>query len=324
MSPPVIELSSSDRELGSWMTGTRRLRISASFARRATWGEVVRVLEHEMAHQYVDEILGITGETAHGPTFRAVCRDRGIDARAHGEPEADDPVSAVVRRIQKLLALAESPVEAEARSAARAAQRLMRKHNIQLADQGGERDYEVAQVGELKTRRPAHEQLLAGILASHFFVDVTSMIAYRDAEGKNWRMFEIAGTQENVEIAGWVWDYLLQTAERLWVQHRDAKGLKGNRERRRFIEGLMWGFRDKMDADAKSMEQEEGLVWVGDPGLEDFAQRRYPHRRSGRSISVRTDGAHAAGRAAGRQLTLRKPIKDKGTGVAGRIGMRKS
>ena len=65
--------------------------------------------------------------------FRRVCAARGIDARAAGTPapaEVEEPK--VVRRIRKLLALAESPEPAEARSAAKQAYRLMLAHNLDV------------------------------------------------------------------------------------------------------------------------------------------------------------------------------------------------
>ena len=53
------------------------------------WTVVLEVLRHEMAHQYVDEVLGVHDETAHGPTFQAVCEARAIDGRAAGVLEVD-------------------------------------------------------------------------------------------------------------------------------------------------------------------------------------------------------------------------------------------
>ena len=61
------------------------------------WGAVVEVLKHEMAHQYVQEHLGVVDESAHGPAFRAVCEKLGIDGRAHGVPES--PADASEQRI---------------------------------------------------------------------------------------------------------------------------------------------------------------------------------------------------------------------------------
>ena len=81
---PVIALSDSTTRLGQWLHGTRTLELSRTLLVERTWSEVQGVLLHEMAHQYVDEVLGVHDETAHGETFRQICTERGIDAREIG------------------------------------------------------------------------------------------------------------------------------------------------------------------------------------------------------------------------------------------------
>lgn len=307
--PPVLELSRREGDLGRWQPGTRRLSLAWSLVADRPWGEVIAVLEHEMAHQYVDEVLGVHDESAHGPTFRRVCAERGIDERAAGGPV---PVEAredrIVRKIRKLLALADSPIEAEARSAAAAAFRLMLEHNVQLVEARATPRYTTRQVGEVRTRRPKHEHLLAGLLAKHFFVEVTLVPAYSVAELKGGRAVEVSGTEENVELAAWVWDFLLVTGERLWARHaRTHRGATGA-ARQRFLEGVVLGFRERLEGEAVAA-QVAGLVWVGDPALDDFVAARHPHRRAGRRLLVQPDRQVAAGRAAGREIVLRKPLR---------------
>src|SRR5689334_14675118 len=73
---PVIALSDSTTHLGRWHSATRTLEISRALVLGRPWLEVTSVLEHEMAHQYVDEVLKVRTETAHGETFRRVCAER--------------------------------------------------------------------------------------------------------------------------------------------------------------------------------------------------------------------------------------------------------
>lgn len=312
--PPVMVVERR-AELGHWSSATRTLSMSWSLLVDHTWGEVISVLEHEMAHQYVTEVLGVFDETAHGATFRQVCAERGIDSRAAGAPiDGGQAESAIVRRIRKLLALADSPVESEARAAMNAAYRLMLKHNIDLAQAAAPQAYVVRQVGEAKSRHSSWEHVLTGILSGHFFVEVTIVPAFDVTTAKPATAFEVAGTPENVEIAGWVWDFLAHTGERLWRAHRVKHGLKGDGPRRSFLDGLMMGFREKLEGETTRTTQEEGLVWVGDPGLDGFLKRRWPSRASGRRYAMSGGEAHDAGRAAGREIVLRKPIRDQGGG----------
>src|ERR1700744_6369834 len=111
---PTLELVPTRTTLGRWLHATRTVEISLPLVVEKPWGVVVEVLKHEMAHQYVHEVLGETGQTPHGTAFREACARLGIDARAAGMPSApaegpDAAEEKVVVRIARLLALAESP-----------------------------------------------------------------------------------------------------------------------------------------------------------------------------------------------------------------------
>jgi hypothetical protein len=91
---PVLVLTDSTHKLGRWLPATRTLELARPLVVTKPWLEVRSVLEHEMAHQYVDEVLKVTNEPAHGPTFTTVCATRGIDAKATGLPLASITVGA--------------------------------------------------------------------------------------------------------------------------------------------------------------------------------------------------------------------------------------
>jgi hypothetical protein len=80
----VLVFAETTRRLGQWSRARRTLELSRTLVLVRPWLEVLGVLEHEMAHQYVDEVLREHGEPPHGPTFQRVCADRAIDARAAG------------------------------------------------------------------------------------------------------------------------------------------------------------------------------------------------------------------------------------------------
>src|SRR5690606_23334093 len=63
--PAVLRLTDT-QVLGRWIPDIRVLELSRSLVLERPWGEVVEVLRHELAHQYVDEVLGVTGEPPHG------------------------------------------------------------------------------------------------------------------------------------------------------------------------------------------------------------------------------------------------------------------
>lgn len=305
---PILVLDDADDRLAAWDSRHRTITVSRSFLARSAWVAVREVLKHETAHQYVDEVLGIRDESAHGPTFRRVCADRGIDARAAGVIEGpaearDVDVERVLRRVEKLLALAERSSGPEAEAAANAAQRLMLEHNV--AALGRPRRYVVRSLGQPTARMHAHEKLLGVVLSKHYFVDVIIVRAWMHDAARMGSVIEVAGASENVEMAEWVHAFLLGTAERIWRDEARRRRLPP-KERLPFFAGFMMGVADTLGRSAKAA-QERGLVWVGDADLSEFVHKRHPRVRRGRIGGTLRDG-HNAGREAGQDVVITKPV----------------
>ena len=64
---PGYVFADAESRLGRFDREARTLELSRRLALREPWTALVEVLKHEMAHQYVTEILGEREETAHGP-----------------------------------------------------------------------------------------------------------------------------------------------------------------------------------------------------------------------------------------------------------------
>jgi hypothetical protein len=306
---PAFELSDTEGRLGRWVGGTRVLELARTLLVAHGWGVLVEVLKHEMAHQYVHEVLGVRDEAAHGPEFRRVCAERGIDPRAAGVPRgARSERDHVLERVAKLLALAESPNEHEAQAAMSAAQRLMLKHNLESVLEGKSATYDFLHLGEPSGRIAPAERLLASILADHFFVEVIWVPVWRPLEGKRGSVLEVCGARENLELAEYVHHFVLQTAERLWREYRRSRRPPA-RERRRFLAGVVTGFRDKLEREQRK-NREEGLVWQGDGELRVFFRKRHPHVRYTRHASHTGGEAYARGREAGQRLVLHRGVRE--------------
>jgi hypothetical protein len=315
---PVLALSDSERRLGEWNRAQRTISISRRLVVQQPWGVVREVLKHEMAHQYVDEVLGIHDETAHGPAFLRLCEAHGFDASAAGTPPAaagaaagaPGPMASVLRRIARLLALAESPNAHEAEAAMNEARRLMLLHNIDAAASPsiGARGYAFRHVGAVKARSDVAEKILAGILSRHFFVSVIWVPTYLPLEGRRARVLELCGTPDNLDVAVYVHGFLSGTGERLWRAHKRDAGIRSDRERRRFIAGVMIGFEEKLDAGARQSRQ-EGLVVHADAQREAYLRRRYPRRTSRGGSAIERTPAYEQGRKAGRNIVLAPPLR---------------
>jgi hypothetical protein len=311
---PQLELVASEARLGRWVEATRTIELSRPLVLEKPWGVVIEVLKHEMAHQYVTEVLGERDETAHGPRFRAVCDRLGIDGSAAGMPDAPPPEKAdeerrIGERIARLLALAESSNVHEAEAAMAAAQKLLLKHNLELSGTRASRGYVWKHLGAPTGRTTESERILSLLLGKHFFVEAIWIPVYRAREGKRGSVLEICGRPENVEIAEYVHGYLVSTAERLWREHKVRLGIRGDRDRRTFLAGVMTGMNDKLSREAKRSEA-AGLVWVADGDLAKYFRKRHPHVRHVRYAGQRRSEAYAHGREAGRKIVIHKGMRD--------------
>ncbi len=316
LQPPVFQLVDHQSLLGRWRRRRRTIEMSRQLVLNTPWGSVIEVLKHEMAHQYVDEILTTVEESAHGAAFRDVCQRIGTDPRTTGLPtptsEPSSERARLLKRIAGLLALAESSNLHEAKTAAAVAQRLMLKHNIALSEQPDPKQYGFKHLGKPKGRVPEAEHILAAILAEHFFVEAIWVPAFRPHDGKRGNILEICGTPENLELAAYVYDFVLGTGERLWAEHKRVTGIRYNRDRRSFISGVMEGFRERLSAEKRTC-REQGLVWVGDAELHTYHRRRHPYVRQVRLQGNRRTEARAYGREAGKSIVLLRGIGDQST-----------
>jgi hypothetical protein len=305
---PTLALADGAQRLGQWLARDRVIELQRAFVVDGSWGAVVEVLKHEMAHQFVTEVLGDPDATPHGPAFRAVCERHGIDAASSGMPAAapDAEGERVLGRVAKLLALAESPNAHEAELAMAEAQRLMLKHNVAATAAS---PYSFRHLGEPTGRVAEHERVLANILNDHFFVESIWVPVWRAREGKRGSVLEVCGTTVNLAIAEHTHAFLTHTAERLWSQYRRLHEV-GNRDRRTYLAGVMTGFREKLEAQRKR-HAAEGLVWVGDGELTRYWRRRHPYVRWSRHTGVERNEAHAQGRAAGRNIVLHRAVHER-------------
>lgn len=310
---PQLALTSSRARLGRWIEATRTIEVSRPLVLEQPWGVVVEVLKHEMAHQYMTEVLGERAEGPHGPRFRAVCERLGIDAAATGMPvpkkDEDDGKGKIAERIARLLALAESPNVHEAEAAMAAAQKLLLKHNIELRQARIAQGYAWKHLGRPTGRTTEADRVLSLLITRYFFVEGIWVPIYRPIEGKRGSVFEICGTPENLEIAEYVHGYLVATAERLWREHKEAHGIRSDRDRRTFLAGVMSGMNDKLAREAKKSAG-AGLVWVADGDLEGWFRRRHPHVRHVRYAGQRRSEAYAHGKQAGEKIVIHRGMKD--------------
>lgn len=327
---PVFILHQGTSRLGFWNAGKRVISISEDYIWNSPWAEVVETLRHETAHQWVDEVAEAAGEKPHGASFQKACRMLGISSAASGRVRKPPggASDAILRRIRRLLALAGSTNENEARSAAAKARELMLRYNLDRVEE--DVAYTYRRLGRAYGAVPHERHLIGAILAEFFFVEVIWTQEY-DPRRDKWRhRLEVCGTEENLAMAEYVHEFLSERSERLWqatmAKNRNSRygGLTHGmpftrRERKDYLDGLLGSFRESLRRQGRKLNDERSLVWVGDPRLQDYFKRRHPIIEYGKGSENRPSLAWLQGRQAGRKLKIHRPISEGKAEDKGRL-----
>jgi len=324
MKLPNISLLDSRKILGKWVGGNKRtLSISGVFISSYPWQYVQEVFYHEMAHQYVEEILGITQNLPHGKEFREICYDNEFDQRATGDMQewinkkkksvSGSPEHNMLNKVQKLLALAQSKNLHEAELAMSKAQELLLKHNLKLLEFENKRKYISKQIGEVGRKNPV-KSLIGSIISRFFFVEALWAFGYDQHKNKGGRILEIYGTPRNIEMAEYVHDYLHHISEKLWCNYKEQKKITGNKHRRAYIYGLLNGFFQKLEATVVRNET-KSLVWIGDSQLKAYFHRKNPKiKRSTFCYSRSCREVYNSGLSSGKHLVIHRGITTHNSG----------
>ena len=326
---PVFRIDLATSRLGTWNSTERTLTLSAHHILNDPWSAVMETLRHEMAHQYVDEMLDGQDNSPHGSAFRAACRLLRVSPAASGKGGEISPLvvesgpsdDAVRDKIGKLLSLATSPNEHEAHLAMEKARQLLLKYNLSLSDlsglgEGKER-YSLRQLGGCITRRQRYESEIGLLLSQFFFVKVMWDLGYDPHRKRRGSLLLIHGTPVNLDMAEYVYQFLNQLLPQLWRQHQQGTGDFANAPRLHYYWGVVRGFRDRLREQDTSLVRSRAMVWLGDPGLQVFYRFLYPRVTTVGRSSINVHDSFDHGRREGRQISLRKPVEERGSGIRG-------
>ncbi|HEX6243479.1 MAG TPA: DUF2786 domain-containing protein, partial [Polyangiales bacterium] len=93
----------------------------------------------------------------------------------------------------------------------------------------------------------------------------------------------------------------------LWRAHKQAQGIQNDRERMTYLAGVMSGFAQKLEGQARA-HKADGLVWVAEAQLREYTRKRHPSLRTVSHAGHRQRGAFEQGQAAGRGVQLHRGI----------------
>jgi len=320
---PLFSIGDTGEKWGAWSGKNREITLNRSLVLEYPWDAVCEVLKHEMAHQLAEEVMGANNETPHGASFQEACFHLRADPAAsghlrrlldRGSKDAQSREDKMLVRIKKLMSLAQSRNRHEAEAAMAKAHELVDRYNLDLVRLEGDRNFVSVFLGRPGLRHFREVHRLAVLLSDFYYVFCIWESAYVIEKGKMGRVLEISGTEKNVKIASYVYDFVNRFISSQWEAYNREKGL--NRYRRTdFAFGILEGFDAKLKSQSQkgSVKTGYGLVKMTDPLLEQYKNYRYPRIRKNRGNAIREDASvRKDGERLGRQLIISRGIEEKG------------
>ncbi|MES2198879.1 MAG: DUF2786 domain-containing protein [Chlamydiota bacterium] len=272
----------------------------------ASTKQLHNVIRHEIAH-YILFINDEYQDQPHGPEFRAFCQRMGWGEEVYRatlclEDEqlvSKEEESDVLRKVQKLMALAGSSNKNEAEQAMIKSQQLLLKHNIESKYIGHNDEEKMFLKRIIKQKqRDAKMRSISKILDTFFVSSVFN-------RSGDFTYLEILGTAVNVQIAEYVADVLQQKLDVLWLETKQEHQLKGVVAKNSFFLGLAKGYCDKIGFLQKSYQQDAtyALVIIGQK-LEEAKAMVYSGLSSMKSHGSYCPEASQLGELAGKHLNI--------------------
>ena len=323
---PLLAIRDLKTQWGNWSAQKREITLSRQLVNNYRWDSIRDVLLHEMAHQIAQAIFDASAEPSHGHAFKQACQMLRISHRASSDykplqdrllQDADNQYDKRMRRIKKLLALAESKNLFEAEAAMAKAHELIAKYNIEFNRHHNERQFISMFVGSPALRHHREDYHLANLLLDFYLIRGIWVSAYVITKGKMGRVLEISGTLQNIKIAEYVHDFIRQFIDAQWLKYNHQKKL--NRHRKTdFSVGIIEGFRDKLQSSAVEKTEKKdifALIKKGDPLLKRYFKFKYPYTASVKTSASHQDaGVLRDGKKIGKKLIIAKGISERNTG----------
>lgn len=220
--------------------------------------------------------------------------------------------SAIIQKIQKLLSLANSDNENEAKAAASKAALLLTKHNLEL-QQIIEKNFEYGEIEACEIPQIKwHQHHITDLLQKYFFVKILFSRRWDEKRHRMRRTIQLVGTEVNCKIAAYVFSYLNDIYPRLWHEYKDDQYRKGNKlyknHRDSYFTGLTVGIEFQLHQARFRAEEEFGLVVVKDEALEKHVDDITKGRTHKTSKKEFYHDVAADGHKAGLNVQLKKAI----------------
>jgi len=330
---PLIRVMDFTSRWGHWDADTRTLALASRLITDNSWAHVLEIFKHELAHQYVDEVLGLFDQ--HGMHFKHACEKLGVEAWAQkaevhsadllstlSKPVPNPEQEALFRKIERLLALARSSNEHEAVAAMNKVSELHEKYHLAQLKTDQLEEFTTVVIDHKLRRLPSFHGILSSILTSYFSVRVIFSTLYDKEKLSEFKVIEILGRVDDVQLAEYVYWFLFNTMDILWSHYQEQTKSRGLAAKNSYYLGVLNGFETKMKESKKSRStqthlasQEKSLIALGEKRLDEYAHYKHPRLHTVRSTQTgRNSKIFQDGIAKGKELTIHSGIKDSKPG----------
>ncbi len=214
----------------------------------------------------------------------------------------------IIEKIQKLLSLATSSNENEAKLASAKANELLLRYNISLADiRVEDRDYNVEEITQF-SRRSIVTKFVYPLLTKYFFIKIVST-----KMGKRSYKISFIAEKSNLEIAKYMDEFLQKAFKRNWEKYSKSYNLDSSYKQSYYL-GFYHGICQQLEATKSKVEQEYGLVVSDkDPGLENFMQKVFKNMKNDKAqkLNLKSQEVINAGKEDGKKLVIKKGIEQE-------------
>lgn len=273
------------------------------------------IIRHELAH-YFNFIEYGYSINSHGPEFKSFCQTMGWNDEVCSATtclESSDNnsfvgESDVLRKIQKLMALASSSNPHEAELAMVKSQQLLLKHNIESKYLGDIDEEKMILKRILKQRKENAKMRSIAIILETFFVTTVY------SRAGDYIYLEIMGTAVNVEIAEYVAGFLENEMEHLWEKAQQIAYLKGTVAKNSFFLGLAKGYCDKVQSLKKNYGSDvTNALMLIEQKLSDAKDMAYSRLKSSKRGGNHCSASSSFGELMGKQLNINQALKQSGS-----------
>jgi len=276
------------------------------------------ILRHEIAHMIVhiqNQSTDENGETAHGHGFKSFCRSQGwginvlrasgsVDSMNNSSTE-DNRADNMIRKVKKLLRLAESSNPHEAELATIKANQILLDYNLTISKDEAEAEEKVFYTHRVLTvkRRDAKFKAISQILGTFYVMSVSH-------RGVGLTHLEATGRRANVKIAAYVARFLNNKLDDLWSETRkEHPHLKGIAAKNSFLRGVGQGYVDKINRVKTELPTaQRDAIMVVESQLEEMVKMAYSHLSTTSSTVKHHGESNSLGKIAGKKLTIHKPV----------------